>query len=668
MIRAISSIHQQSAALMITIHLIFKTHLDIGFTDYSANVIQTYYDRFIPQAVVLAKRTRDREQRFRWTTGAWLIDSYLEQAAPAARRDMEDAIAAGDIRWHGLPFTTHSELIDESLWRHGLSFAQRLDQRFGQRTIAAKLTDVPGHTRALVPLLHEAGIRLLHIGVNPASSVPDVPPVFLWRDEASGADVIVIYDGTYGGLTQIEGLDDALALVLTGDNEGPPSEAAINEAYSSLAARVPGATVIASTLDDFARQLDTARDPLPVITSEIGDTWIHGAGTDPTKVSQYRELARLRRDWLSRGLSAADQQAVGHFSAKLIMIPEHTWGMDEKMHLHDHANYGRDQLTALRQTEDGQRFESSWAEQRGYLMQALDALPAALRQEAQARLNTITPRRPEVGGSSRAEGVTLQNARFMVEFDATTGAITRLTDTQAGHNWADDDHRLALASYEVFGQEDYERFWEQYIRNKDDERVQWWAREDFTKPGLPLERGQRWQPTATAAYQPDATREIFVLAWPDEARQYGAPDEAYLEYRLADEGLDVAYSWFGKPANRLAEAFWLSFQPITSAKAGWRFEKIGRLIDPTDVVIRGARTLHAVDQRVICEDGARSLTLETLDAPLVAPGKPSLTDFHNRLPDMGGGVHVNLYNNVWGTNFPMWFEDDAQFRFRLRVT
>ena len=31
----------------------------------------------------------------------------------------------------------------------------------------------------------------------------------------------------------------------------------------------------------------------------------------------------------------------------------------------------------------------------------------------------------------------------------------------------------------------------------------------------------------------------------------------------------------------------------------------------------------------------------------------------------GGAMHVNLYNNVWGTNFPMWYEEDARFRFVL---
>ncbi|MFN8562306.1 MAG: hypothetical protein U0703_11960 [Anaerolineae bacterium] len=161
-----------------TVHLVFKTHLDIGFTNYAADVVQTYFRKFIPQAVALAERTRDREQRFRWTTGAWLIYAYLEQASLEERRRMEAAIAAGDICWHALPFTTHSELIDESLWRFGLSYGQVLDRRFGKQTIAAKMTDVPGHTRALVPLLAEAGSLTAHrrqSGIERPRRSPGIP-------------------------------------------------------------------------------------------------------------------------------------------------------------------------------------------------------------------------------------------------------------------------------------------------------------------------------------------------------------------------------------------------------------------------------------------------------------------------------------------------------------
>lgn len=31
------------------------------------------------------------------------------------------------------------------------------------------------------------------------------------------------------------------------------------------------------------------------------------------------------------------------------------------------------------------------------------------------------------------------------------------------------------------------------------------------------------------------------------------------------------------------------------------------------------------------------------------------------------GVYFNLYNNAWGTNFPMWYDEDARFRFVLNI-
>ncbi|WP_240344358.1 hypothetical protein [Paenibacillus sp. SYP-B3998] len=50
---------------------------------------------------------------------------------------------------------------------------------------------------------------------------------------------------------------------------------------------------------------------------------------------------------------------------------------------------------------------------------------------------------------------------------------------------------------------------------------------------------------------------------------------------------------------------------------------------------------------------------ETLDAALVCPGERRLLQFDHSLPPLTGGMHVNLHNNVWVTNFPAWYEDGA---------
>jgi len=201
------------------VHLLFKTHLDIGFTDYAARVLEKYFDHFLPVSLEMAKTSRleNQEERFIWSTGAWLIYEYLEQSGPEKRRVMEQAIEAGDVVWHGIPFTMHCELMSPSLLHAGMRLGKVLDERFGKKTIAAKMTDVPGHTRSIVPVLQEEGITMLHIGVNSSSAVPEVPEMFTWRTP-EGSEIMVMYHGDYGGIMVMPDQKTAVSIVFTDDN------------------------------------------------------------------------------------------------------------------------------------------------------------------------------------------------------------------------------------------------------------------------------------------------------------------------------------------------------------------------------------------------------------------------------------------------------------------
>ena len=285
------------------IHLVFKTHLDIGFTDHAEKVRRQYHERFIPQAIDTGEhfyREDPRHPKFIWTTGAWLIWDHLEHAGKAAAARLEQAIERGLIRWHALPFTTHSELMSPDLFRAGLSYGQELDRRFGRTTIAAKMTDVPGHTIGIVPLLAEAGVRFLHLGVNTASPVPDVPDVFRWR-APGGEEVVVMYQNSYGATHFPEGFDDGLSFAHTIDNVGPQSVSQTADAYRHLQAEYPDARIEAATLDDYGALLWAERERFPVVDVEIGDSWIHGIGTDPTKTARFLALQRLYDRFAARG-------------------------------------------------------------------------------------------------------------------------------------------------------------------------------------------------------------------------------------------------------------------------------------------------------------------------------------------------------------------------------
>jgi len=77
--------------------------------------------------------------------------------------------------------------------------------------------------------------------------------------------------------------------------------------------------------------------------------------------------------------------------------------------------------------------------------------------------------------------------------------------------------------------------------------------------------------------------------------------------------------------------------------------------------------MHAVSSGFSYRDHDRSFAVETIDAPLIALGDKSALNFSRTQPDLSGGIHCNLFNNAWGTNYIMWFGEDMRLRFVLRA-
>ncbi len=659
------------------IHLIFKTHLDVGFTDYASRVVDNYFKKYIPASLRVARQMRDsdRPERFIWTTGSWLIYEYLEQANNLERAEMEAAIELGEIAWHALPFTTHTELMDPELFRFGLSLSHSLDKRFGKKTIAAKMTDVPGHTRGIVPLLAEVGITFLHIGVNPGSTVPSVPPLFRWQDE-SGAELIVMYESGYGSAFVIEGMEDSLAFGHTSDNLGPQSPDQVLDVYREKRAMFPGANVFASTLDQFAEKLEGVRSSLPVVTAEIGDTWIHGVGSDPIKVSRFRELLRLRCEWLtSKKVNYSDKRFF-NFNRRLLLVPEHTWGMDEKTYLGDHENYSAEKFKVARGLPNFKKFESSWVEKRSIIQKAVNALEdSPLAEEARQRLESIRPTKPDLSKWQKTsnEKIDLQTGRFEIQINPLRVGLVSLVDRKTQTRWVDEAHLMGELTYQTFSAADYDRFFSQYIINPAQNGD--WPKEDFCKPGLELAKplSAIWKPYIRDSYfrqTPGMAEFLFHMTFEhDCVLNYGAPKDVFLTYQFPHEGssFSIDLQWFNKQACRMPEALWMGFTPILPDAAEWKIEKMGKMISPLQVAENGNRHLHAAGSRVELSHTDGKLDILPLDSPLVAPGVPSPLDFNNHQPDMREGMHFCLLNNLWGTNFPMWFEEDCHYRFRLEM-
>jgi hypothetical protein len=205
-----------------------------------------------------------------------------------------------------------------------------------------------------------------------------------------------------------------------------------------------------------------------------------------------------------------------------------------------------------------------------------------------------------------------------------------------------------------------------YVTSKAD-----WAPQDFGKPNIEHfgARSRSWTPSLANCWSgenEEGHRLLARLRIDDvSAEKSGVvawPEKMYLEllFPKAEPVMKLAFYCFGKKANRLPEAMWLTFQPDA---AGLMLEKSDYTVDPFAVVPGGNRHMHALSRGLRYKD----FSIDSLDAPVVALGEKSPIYFSKEQPDLKKGVHFSLYNNTWGTNYIQWFGEDLRFRFEVRT-
>lgn len=653
--------------------VVHKTHLDIGFTDSAENVMHKYLETFIPGAVKTAREcNKDGKRNFVWTVGSYLIERYLREGSDPDM--LIKAIEDGCIVWHGLPLTTHTELMDGRLFEYGLSISKGLDRRFGRHTVAAKMTDVPSHTHAMVPHLAKAGIKYLHIGINGSSKMVKLPP--LCRLRYGDDEVILDYAALYGA-SSVCG-EYAMEFAHTPDNSGPPSPESVAAEMERLQKKYPGAEITSGTMDEFAQVVLERRDELPVVTEELGDTWIHGVATDPYKTAAYYELLRLRDEWEKEEPEAVGTPRWQDFCDGLLMVTEHSWGRDVKRWLSDWRNWEkedfyrareRDHITAEDVMPAGEQLreftlkneptfvaglcsyklmEESWAEQRGYIADAVAALPEKRRNKALERLETLRPKAPAACAKPTSErSFTIGKYSVSVDDDGTV---------HVGEN------RLGQLVYEVYSAKTVFDNLEKYNRDLEHTRV--WAEGDFSKPGLDRVRDledEVFTYSLTDLEQDGDTLRLWLGAPKRAAEKYGAPRTAQITYTFGED-IRIELSWFDKDESRIPEGLFFGFDLGYGKGGPVRLEKLGLPIDPYKVREGGNRKLHASP---LIEGG--SGVIRSLHAPLVSVGGRHLYDENEDYGDPADGMWYLLHNNRWGTNFPLWYGENARFEFVISI-
>jgi hypothetical protein len=207
-----------------TVDLIHHSHLDIGYTDPQA-VVLDHQLAYLDAALDLVDATDDwpEDARFCWNVEAtWPLRHWLARRPRREHERFFKRVREGRIEVCALPFTMHTEALSMDELARQLDFAVELRERHGIEVVSAMQTDVPGATLGLATLLTDAGVENLSVAHNFAGrSVPylhdgqELRRPFWW-EAPSGKRVLVWYTDTTMGSAYMEGNHVGLASGYTG--------------------------------------------------------------------------------------------------------------------------------------------------------------------------------------------------------------------------------------------------------------------------------------------------------------------------------------------------------------------------------------------------------------------------------------------------------------------
>ena len=499
------------------VYVISKTHLDIGFTDLAENVVNTYIYEYLPNVVKTCNELKDTDTPYAWTVSPWVLTEALKKDDGT----LEKAIKDGLISWHAMPFTPFSESMNPELLEYALSISENLDKRFGKKTTAVKFSDVPGTSRALIKPLCNHGIKFIHMGINRAFRLKDLPNLFRWKN--GDDEIVVAYNLAYG--TSLDFDDFAVYIDMRGDNtQGLPKEVVI-ELYDMLRKKYPGADVSFSNMSEVAEKIVALKDTFPVVEDEIGDMWSHNISTDPMKVSLYKELLRhIEKNGIN-----------GDITNNLMLIPEHTWGCCIKRYFTNYTDYSVEALETVRNSPSRKFVERSWEEKREYIDEAQKALGTNFVYDV---------KEPDLDGFNE-----------IPVFETNFEFSWQLYDTK---------------DYAPFVQRRVDTLRED-LNGEFNPYIYIGGILDNCKWNLPKYQGGIYIPNAVAAFQKGDVKVIKYEFEENLKKEHGLP---YV-YAIIDGDM-VEFRWFGMKPNRLPQSYWVKFKGF---EENWEIRKIGQWFD-----------------------------------------------------------------------------------------
>lgn len=276
------------------------------------------------------------------------------------------------------------------------------------------------------------------------------------------------------------------------------------------------------------------------------------------------------------------------------------------------------------------------------------------------------PRAGRVRADSRSQ--TIENEYLRVTLDPARCGIRSVVHKPTGRELVNTQSPYALGQYlyERFDADQNARFTAAYVLSPQSGEMI-----SHGKPNLPPAREAPYcsasAADATVTFHDDEVSAVAVL----EAAPHGIiPDATRLRVtlRAGVPWVDVEWSIRDKTPDPWPEAGWLCF-PLRADAPRFRLARLGDLVDPAKGIVPGS------NHELFCLNGGLTVTaadggrtgLCPVDSQMVSLGRPGLWRYTRTFEPRSPDVFVQLFNNVYSTNFAQWVDGSWSSRVRIWV-
>jgi hypothetical protein len=262
-------------------------------------------------------------------------------------------------------------------------------------------------------------------------------------------------------------------------------------------------------------------------------------------------------------------------------------------------------------------------------------------------------------------GRILENDVLKISLDPARGGMVSIIDKITGQELVDSSEYVAgQYLYERFDRDDDEAYLAAYCKIRPD-----WAA-TFGKPKLPPGSQTKHRADSPVNMKAEirqgavsATVTMTAQASPDLAH---AVTLQFTLYRGEVPYVDMQWSVNGKQADPWPEAGWICL-PLKVDQPRFRLGRLGSIMDPSKDIVRGAN--HDIfclsSGLTVSGRGGEGAGMVPLDSPLVCLGRPGIYRYDKEWKDREPNIFINLFNNIWGTNFQQWIGGSWSSRVRI---